>query len=345
MNKKQFEIIANIFFWILTAWLISSSFSIVQHEIEIVNSVETITIKRNNQIIIQLLLLILISMVMFYFNLILILRLKKNKKLIHIISISLLTFLLAISFPYFLGSSIDYLNHPFLPTYITLGIVTFYYTISTSYGIGKVWQYSENQRQKLILKNKQAELSLLRSQLHPHFLFNTLNNLLAIIDQKQNPILANSLDRLSGLLRYVVYDIAHGKVSVEKEIDFIKNYAELQSLRFEQDEVDFNLQILGKNNNQLIEPGIFIPVIENAFKYGIKLENKSSIKVKFDLTNKSVVAFSITNIIHQELKRLTGNASGIKQTKERLELVYPNKHKLKIHQNNLFIVELKIETD
>ena len=345
MNKKQFEIIANIFFWILTAWLISSSFSIVQHEIEIVNSVETITIKRNNQIIIQLLLLILISMVMFYFNLILILRLKKNKKLIHIISLSLLTFLLAISFPYFLGNSIDYLNHPFLPTYITLGIVTFYYTISTSYGIGKVWQYSENQRQKLILKNKQAELSLLRSQLHPHFLFNTLNNLLAIIDQKQNPILANSLDRLSGLLRYVVYDIAQGKVSVEKEIDFIKNYAELQSLRFEQDEVDFNLQILGKNNNQLIEPGIFIPFIENAFKYGIKLENKSSIKVKFDLTNKSVVAFSITNIIHQELKRLTGNGSGIKQTKERLELVYPNKHKLKIHQNNLFIVELKIETD
>ena len=165
-----------------------------------------------------------------------------------------------------------------------------------------------------------------------------------MIDQKQNPQLATSLDQLSGLLRYVVYD-TEGDVTVRKEIDFTRNFAELQLQRYEKDEIDFQLEIIGKNDQQKIEPGIFIPFVENVFKYGVEPEKKSKVKIVFDLTDPNTIIFETTNPIYPTLQQNKGNGSGISSTKARLKLVYPNSHKLAITENEVFKVCLEFKTD
>lgn len=343
--KKWFEICANILFWLLTGWLLTSSFSIQFHEVELIDGVETVKIIRNFDIILRLLIVIFISLIMFYSNLWNILQLKRGFSRTKVIIFAVAIFTAGFGI-YCLVEIIPFFprNIP-LPYSLSSATMAFYYAISITYGIGKLWQHSEHIRQKLDLEKKQAELSLLRSQLHPHFLFNTLNNLLAMVDQQENPALADALDRLSELLRYVVYDTAAGKVPISKEIGFIRNFSELQKLRFEKNEVCFELNINGPCNEQLIEPGIFIPFIENAFKYGVEAEKESRITVSFDLTQSSVIRFLCKNPIHPVMQKLNGLGSGIESSRERLKLVYPKKHSLKITQNDHFKVELEIDTN
>jgi len=232
-----------------------------------------------------------------------------------------------------------------MPSGLIWGITLFYFTASITYGISKVWLHTEKQKQQLSLEKTEAELNLLRAQLHPHFLFNVLNNLLAMIDQKASPELAHSLNKLSGLLRYVVNDTAQDKVPINKEIKFIKDFAELQSLGYEEGEIKFDLSINGPYGLQLIEPGIFVPFIENAFKYGVEPEKESTIKVTFDVTNERKIRFKITNPIHLNMQHMESSNTGIRSTQERLQLVYPDRHSLTIDQDELFSVQLEITTE
>ncbi|MCB0282849.1 MAG: histidine kinase [Calditrichaeota bacterium] len=342
--RKWYEGSANILFWLLTGWLLTNSFSVQFHEVEMIDGVETVKIVRNFDIVARLLIVICISLIMFYSNIWNIMRLKVGASKIKVIIISIVIFVIGYGFFRIIEILPVFTQKIPLPLSLSSGTMTFYYAISTTYGIGILWQHSENIRQKLDLEKKQAELSLLRSQLHPHFLFNTLNNLLAMVDQQENPTLAGALTRLSGLLRYVVYDTAAGKVPISREIEFIRNFSELQKLRFEKDEVCFELNIKGDFTEQLAEPGIFIPFVENAFKYGAEAEKVSHIMVSFDLTQSTVIRFECENPIHPALQKLNGNGSGIESSRERLKLVYPQKHKLKITKNESFKVELEIET-
>ncbi|MEO8398654.1 MAG: histidine kinase [Ignavibacteriaceae bacterium] len=332
----------NVLFWIVTSWIITQGFSIEGIEYENIYGVVAHTVIRNSSMVLQLLICIGFSFILFYTNLWNVLQLIKGR---HKSKIALISAALLISA---IGSySIsDYFCRDSLPLQqsLTFGTIIFFYTISTAYGLGKVWIQAETLRKKLTLEKKEAELTLLRNQLQPHFLFNVLNNLLATVDQQKNPLVADSLERLSSLLRYVVYDTASNKVQIKKEINFIKNFAELQLLRFEKDEVEFNLDIKGDFDHQEIEPGIFIPFIENAFKYGTEPEKYSEINVRFDLSDKSKIKFRIVNPIFPAMQQ-NGNGSGILSTKERLNLVYPNKHQLLINKTDFFILELKIETE
>ena len=344
MNNKWIGISLNFLFWLLTGWLLTSSFSIVLQDIELINGVKTIHVQRSDTIIIQMLLLILLLIPVFYLNLWNITRLRKNKSTKRVIILSIALVIAFIALYKLLEVSPVNNLHPPLPTNISIGVIIFYFAISTTYGIGKLLQHAESKRHKADLERKQAELSLLRSQLHPHFLFNTLNNLMSMVDQEKSPALAKALDRLSGLLRYVVYDTAVGKVAVNKEIDFIKNYAELQALRFEKNEIQFNLEIKGDFDRQKIEPGIFIPFIENAFKYGVEPEKESQIRVVFDLSKKDEISFLVSNPVDKESQNINGKGSGIQSTQERLKLVYPGKHQLKITKDGAFTVELWIKS-
>jgi len=345
MRKKWFEIFVNLLFWVFTIWMITNSFSIEMQEIEIIDGVEKIIVKRNNVIFLKLLLICAISVFLFYTNFWNILQLAKEGKpsLVVLKSIALLLFAFVVY--YILNLALFSSSERSLTMGFSWSVFIFYFTISVAYGISIIWKETERQKQQLALGKKQAELSLLRSQLHPHFLFNVLNNLLSMVDQKSNPMLAKSLDRLSGLLRYVVYDTVNNTVPVRKEIDFIKNFAELQALRFEQDEITFDLDITGTNDDQAIEPGIFIPFIENAFKYGMEPEKRSTIEVLFDLSLPDKIVFALKNPIHETMQNLKGNGTGIQSSKERLQLVYPNKHKIRITKTTYFIVEIEIETD
>ncbi len=345
MKFRGLEIIINIVFFSLSAWFITTGFSIESQEIEISNGVKKIITIRDDSLIVRLWVCIGISMILFYTNLFNLKKLVNSHQKARVIVSSGL--ILVISFlAFYIFNKIAFGEIiTSLPTYLGFAILIFYFTISTAYGLGKVILEGEKNQRKLLVDKKQAELNLIRNQLQPHFLFNAMNNFLSMVDQKKSPLLADSFDRLSQLLRYVIEETTAEKVSIKKEIEFIQNYAALHLLRFEPDEINFKLAIEGEYQNQYIEPGIFIPFVENAFKYGTEPEKLSEIDTTFDLSKKDVIQFKIKNSISSFSQHTESTGIGIKATQERLQLVYPNKHHLKIlNQDGYYIVELLIHT-
>lgn len=340
MHRKWIEIGLNLMFWLLTGWLIISSYSIVLHEVELVNGVEEVRIERSGFMMRALSLVLAVAVLLFYANLKNVSRLFAHHW-IGVAGVSVALLAGAFLVYYSLAELIFGQFGPPLPHELSSGLLIFYFSVSSAYGVGKVWALGEEQRRQLALEKKQSELNLLRNQLQPHFLFNVLNNLLSMVDQSANPQLAQSLDRLSGLLRYVVDETNAETVPLKREIEFLKNYADLQLLRFVGDEVDFRLEIEGSPDDRLVEPGLFLPFVENAFRYGAEPESRSTIVVRFDLSVPDQVGFSIENPLYPQLR--TGKpGTGIASVKRRLELVYPHRHSLEIKENDLFIVELKL---
>lgn len=338
MSKKWIEIILNIVFWAATAWLIISSYSISSYEIQVENGAETVNIIRDAKLVFELSMFIGMSAVMFYTNIIIFSKYQSSLTKLIYRTVGLLILFIFIWF--LLG-----VNYDKLPISISLGIVLFYYSISTVYGLSKNWLRLEAQKKQLLLEKNQYQLTILRNQLQPHFLFNALNNLLSMVDQTRTPALAESIEKLSSLLRYVVEENTADKVPIRKEIDFLKNYSELQLLRFEREEVKFEFDIKGEHDSQMIEPGIFVSFIENAFKYGTEPEQRSEINVSFDISKPNQVKFYSKNKIYHETLSINNPSTGISSVRKRLELVYPGKHNLKISKNVFFNVELEIETD
>jgi hypothetical protein len=309
-----------------------------------INETETIRTVRNESLLLKLSLCVAFSFLLFYANLWNILRLSGGTPS-RVVGFASVILLLGCFGLYFLVELVWFRDLELsLPPSLMFGIVGFYLAISTSYGFGRVWLTTEYRTQQLALEKKQSELTLLRNQLQPHFLFNALNNLLSLVDQEKSPLLATSIDRLSGLLRHVVYDTATGLVTVRQEIEFIRNYAELQLLRFDQGELDFQLNISGTYDEQEIEPGIFIPFIENAFKYGAEPEKQSVIALSVDITAPDKVTFRVENTVFPALQNDPGSQKGIATTKKRLKLSYPGRHQLKIEGGQIFRVVLTLVT-
>lgn len=339
---KWIEVLINLIFWLVSGWFICSSFSIQAQEIEIVNDQELVRIVRNETILRKLLLSIGLSFTVFYTNIWNISKFYHSAPKIKAIAIGIGLFISSILLFSAFESFLFEAGSIRLPKAIGIGILTFYFTISSAYGIVKILVQSEKRQQLLLLAKKQAELNLLRNQLQPHFLFNALNNLLAMVEQQQSPQLARAFDKLSQLLRYVIEETKNQRVALEKEIQFIRNYAALQLLRFEENEVDFNFSIHGEQKNQYIEPGLLIPFVENAFKYGTEPEKQSKIDLTLELSKPNEIKFSIRNKKLNYTQNYGNTGTGIRATRERLELVYPAKHRLEITEKDDYLVELTI---
>lgn len=345
MQKKWLEGSINFMFWLFSAWLIISSFSIEAQEIEIINGVENIQVSRNESLILQLSLLVIIAAAMFYLNLWKLKKLETDAGRLSIFLSSASLFLIALMLYLGLRKLSFFSLDLYPPLSLISAILFFYFSLSTAYGLGKVWIKSEQRNQELLYAKKTAELNLLRAQLQPHFLFNVLNNLLAMVDQENNPRLANSIDKLSSLLRYVVYEAKHEKVLISKELDFIRDFATLYQDRFEEEEVDFQMKVKGNPQQVFVEPGIFIPFIENAFKYGILPEKQSKISLFVDTSEKGWIKFQIENPIHPELASSEEGGNGLSGIQKRLQLVYPETHQLKIDQAESYRVTLSLRYD
>lgn len=138
------------------------------------------------------------------------------------------------------------------------------------------WYRTEAEKQEIEKERTQAELKNLKSQLNPHFLFNTLNNIYALI-QLNPPQAQYAVHSLSHLLRYVLYDNNQNLISLDKEFAFMKNYIELMSLRLSSDQVKLNIDIPDDGRGYMVAPLLFITLIENAFKHGVsRPKNRSS---------------------------------------------------------------------
>ncbi|RLZ10768.1 sensor histidine kinase [Faecalibacter macacae] len=187
-----------------------------------------------------------------------------------------------------------------------------------------------------------SEIAYLRAQINPHFLFNTLNSIYALTLQKSDNA-PDAVMKLSKMMRYVVTDSAADFIALQKDIDYIKNYIQLQKLRLV-NQNSINISITGNFTNYSISPLLLINFIENAFKYGIVDVVENPIKIDIQL-EEGILNFMVVNAIsnydvNEEDKSLTG----ISNSKKRLDYYYPDRYDLNIDESNQqFKVELKLD--
>ncbi len=186
---------------------------------------------------------------------------------------------------------------------------------------------NEQERKEAEQKKVEAELKNLKSQLNPHFLFNTLNNIYALIaisqDKSQEAVM-----ELSKMLRYVLYDADTDLVPISKEVEFISNYVKLMKLRLSSKvDVQVNMQV-DRNPSFPIAPLLFISMIENAFKHGVSSQQNSFIHFSIQLTEDNDIVCDLQNSYFpkDENQDKSGSGIGVENTKRRLELIYPNRH-------------------
>jgi LytS/YehU family sensor histidine kinase len=198
-------------------------------------------------------------------------------------------------------------------------------------------------------KEREAELMLLKAQLNPHFLFNTLNNLYGLSVLKSDK-LPDLMLKLSDLLRYSLYDTKESFVPLAKEITYLENYIALEKIRLE-DQVTISFDLKGAFTTEKIAPMLCIIFVENAFKHlGNSDKSQSKVVVSLDLRGDKLIfscenskddLFSNTELI---VENEDGSGIGLKNVKKRLSLLYPEKHTLTISKNlTLFKVQLILD--
>ncbi|MEA3451591.1 MAG: histidine kinase [Bacteroidota bacterium] len=223
--------------------------------------------------------------------------------------------------------------------YLIAGIFSFIHLLNNNSKTVSENKELENKFLATKLLLKEQELLFLKSQIHPHFLFNTLNTIygFALNNSKETPDL---ILKLSELLDYILYQVKKNNVSLNKEISHIQKYIELEKIRF-QDSINISEQIDNIPESFQIAPMMLIPLIENAFKHGSIINEQLSIEIKAT-TNKKDFFFSIKNTF-QANKPKSVQGIGIENLKKRLELNYKDNYELNFETNdNWFIVSLKI---
>lgn len=209
--------------------------------------------------------------------------------------------------------------------------------------IFKKWYIDEVQKKKLTKEKLEAELGFLKSQIHPHFLFNTLNNLyaLTLIKSEQTP---DVVLKLSGLLDYMIYKSNDKFVPLDKELEILGNYIDLEKLRYN-NRLDFDYQIQGEAGSHKIAPLIMLPFIENSFKHGASNDRtKPKIRIEIKINN-HCLTLNVVNSVRGEKKKDESLCEGIglKNVQRRLDLIYPEMYKLEIDKSEKeFNVKLEI---
>ena len=207
----------------------------------------------------------------------------------------------------------------------------------------KYWQIEQQQKIEIEKDKVNAELELLKAQLHPHFLFNTLNNLYSLVREKSERA-PKMLMRLSELLSYVLYECKAGEVLLSKEISVMKDYVALEQERYG-DRLDVSLNFSGDIEGKMIVPLLFQPFIENAFKHGTS-EQLGKVWLSIDLSvKKNQLYFKIINSCDKNFSIDELNKGiGINNVRKRLELLYPGKSELyNGMEQGVYIVSMSIE--
>lgn len=222
-------------------------------------------------------------------------------------------------------------KHPFsIQAQLTMGFFNaLIYTANAIFIYFSLEWFRERQyRFELIREKQKSEIGLLKSQMNPHFLMNTLNNLYSLVYQG-SPKASDGILRLSEIMRYMLYDTSDDMVPLENEVKYLQSFIELQMLRFSSDEaVDF--EISGDLAGRMVAPMILIPFVENAFKHGNKYLPGMGIAVKLHAEEDEVV-FEVMNFkSSKEIQKIPESGIGLANVRKRLELQYPGRHRLEI---------------
>lgn len=206
------------------------------------------------------------------------------------------------------------------------------------------WYTTMNQKAELDKQKLAVELDLIKSKLNPHFLFNTLNNIDSLIRLNSEEASA-ALIKLSDIMRYLTYETSSDYAELTREVLYIENLIGLYKIRIKTPE-DIRFEVSG-DMNVMISPALFIPLIENAFKYASFRNKKPGVDIHL-MSAKGIVIFEISNFYEINSKNQEAGKSGygILNLKKRLELTYPEKHQLLIESgDSLYHVKLIIDTN
>jgi sensor histidine kinase YesM len=217
---------------------------------------------------------------------------------------------------------------------------------ATAIKLLKYWYTNQKAQQILTQEKLQAELKFLKTQIHPHFLFNTLNNLYALTLKKSEKAPGTVL-KLSELINYMLYECKSDEVELSKEIKFIRNYIDIEKMRYG-DKLDVDLRVSGDVGDRKIAPLIILPFVENCFKHGASDDLQQSwVKVTID-SHPDHVVIKVENSKSGDNHSNTPDdygGIGIQNVKRRLDLLYPGRYELKIMNGaETFLVILSIQT-
>jgi two-component system LytT family sensor kinase len=188
------------------------------------------------------------------------------------------------------------------------------------------WFSNESVQRNLESEKKDMELQFLKSQLNPHFLFNSLNNIYSLAYQKSDKT-ADAILKLSEIMRYMIYESNDSWVALNKEVEYVQSFVELQKLRFK-DGASVEIKINGEIDGQQIVPLILISFVENAFKHGVANDPADPIRINI-ISNQKILHFSVSNKKNKTNKDAMGGV-GLNNVERRLQLLYPERYKLNI---------------
>ena len=214
--------------------------------------------------------------------------------------------------------------------------------LSTSIRITDEWFRNEKLRKEMETEKLTSELAFLKSQVNPHFLFNILNNICSLARKKSDDT-ENAIIKLSQIMRYMLYDSKDEKVSLEKEVEYLRNYIELQRMRISGN-VQISFIIEGAPEGHVIEPLLLIPFVENAFKHGVSYMDESMIRIYLGI-EEHLLNFQVKNNIVRKGTEEPGNETGIglKNVTRRLDLLYPEKHRISVTDSEtIYQIDLKL---
>ena len=345
MNNRRIKILSHISFWIIILFISFSG--------------ESWQYGRNISwsMFVQFMCALFIMAGVCYFNtLVLIPQFFKKKKYIrYIVFLILLVFAGGVSIvalrnvlinlgieipPYWKFKSNDYVNyllHITISEFLLILLTSFFY-------IAEELIKLQNTAIKLkdIEKEKiRAQLQELKAQINPHFLFNTLNNIYShsLIQSLKTP---EMILKVSDLMSYILYECNEDKVFVENELNFIRNYVDLEKLRYE-DQIDISLTIEDSDKEKRIAPLLFIPFVENAFKHGGNI-GKENIFIKINIrVDSEKISLFVCNSTGGDINAKNDKGIGIDNVKKRLNLLYENAYLLEFeHKPDLFFVKLEL---
>lgn len=213
--------------------------------------------------------------------------------------------------------------------------------IAAAIKLSKYWYIKEQRNMQLQKENIESQLAILKAQVHPHFLFNTLNNLysLTLVQSKTAPVVVT---HLSELLRYMLYECNDKEVPLDKEIEALKKYVELEKLRYG-NRIEVSFVCSGNTKDMKIAPLLLLPFIENSFKHGIS-EQLDQCWINLHLyTENGVLFFNLSNSYSVEKKETIPGGLGLQNITKRLALIYPDKYELSINEaDEIFNVKLSL---
>lgn len=241
-----------------------------------------------------------------------------------------------------LGRSAAAPRNPLLVGELVMGLV---WLLSSALRITSDWFASEQLRRQMRSNQLATELAFLKSQVNPHFLFNTLNNVYSLAELKSDDA-PMAILKLSQLMRYMLYEADAPRVPLTREVEYLHNYLDLQRLRLDPGRVPITFEVTGALAGHLIEPMLLIPFVENAFKHGISFQHPSRIALDLRVTATALL-FTVRN---QQVEAPPPSGTpppggvGLANVGQRLHLLYPGRHTLVLDQSaDEFVVTLTLQ--